>query len=321
MSGANPRRIIYISRQLSRSPGGLALRHKHTRFQQLRGFCHAVRAGGISKAATRLGLSQPTVSLQIQALERDLGTVLFDRRGPRLTLTTAGRTLFEVARPLVDGIDGIEAEFASRRDDVSSGRVTIAAGGSTLQYVLPRHVGRFMKRYPGVDVRLHNVTGQAGLAALRAGEVDFAVGPLPEVPAELTFYPIASYEAKLITALDNPLARKKRITLRDISKQPLILPPRHLSTWRRVEFVFTQHNLSYEVKLEVGGYDVIKRYVELGMGVSIVTGNCLTGGERLFVASVGRYFPPRTYGVVLRRDGALSAPARSFVELMGRKGE
>jgi DNA-binding transcriptional LysR family regulator len=263
-----------------------------------------------------MGLSQPTVSLQIQALERELGAALFERHGPRIDLTDDGRLLYRLCGPLVDGIENLPAEFASHRDDFEHGHVTIAAGGSTLQYVLPPVVEKFLKRHPGVDLRLHNVTGDRGLAALRGGEVDFAVGPLPAAPAGITFHAIASYDPMLIAALDDPLARRKRITLRDISRQPLILPPRHLSTWRQVDFVFRQHNMSYEVKLEVGGYDVIKRYVELGMGVSIVMSNCLTKADRLFVAPVRRYFPSRVYGVLLRRNSVPSPAARSFIELM-----
>ena len=294
-------------------------RYKQNRLQQLRGFCLAVRTGGISKAAEKMQLSQPSVSLQIQALEAELDTALFERHGPRLTLTAEGEILFELARPLVERIDGIGDEFAAKRKDVDTGHITIAAGGSTLHYVIPNYVEAFMKKHPAVDIRLHNVTGAKGLAALRAGEVDFAVGPLPEVPEEITFYPIVSYEPMLITSLDNPLAKRKRIALADISKQPLILPPRGLSTWRRVEFVFTQHNLSYEVKLEVGGYDVIKKFVELGMGVSIVMSNCLTPEDKLFMRSVSRYFPNRTYGVVLRKNSVLSPQVRNFISLMSPK--
>ncbi len=83
-----------------------------------------------------------------------------------------------------------------------------------------------------------------------------------------------------------------------------------------MEFVFTQHNLSYRVNLEVGGYEVIKKYVELGMGISIVMSNCLTEKDRLFRVSVGRYFPERTYGVVLRRHAVHSPQVRRFVEVL-----
>ena len=122
-----------------------------------------------------------------------------------------------------------------------------------------------------------------------------------------------------MTCLDHPLSKRKRITLKDVGRFPLILPPRHLSTWRQVEFVFAEHNLTYEVRLEVGGWEVIKKYVELGLGISIVMSICIAGGERLFVSSIRKYFPERTYGVVLRKGKHLAAPARSFIELMDPK--
>lgn len=292
------------------------LRYKQNRLQQLRGFYYTAREGSISKAAEKLYLSQPTISLQIQALERDLHTRLFERRGPRIELTPDGHLLLELARPLVEGIESLDEDFAARRDRVDRGRVDLAAGGSTILYVLPRFVEAFVKAYPGIELKIHNVTGREGLALLREGEVDFAVGPLLDIPEDITFYPIVSYEALLITALDHPLAKKKHVTPRDISRYPLILPPRHLSTWRLVESVFTQHGLTYEVKLEVGGWEVIKTYVELGLGISIVMSICITGDEKLAVIPVSKYFPKRTYGVVLRKGKVLSPQAKRFIEIL-----
>ncbi len=294
-------------------------RYKQNRLQQLRGFYYAARLGSVSKAAEKMFLSQPSVSLQIQALERELGAKLFERRGPRMDLTPDGRILLDLAQPLVEGIDSLTESFSARRESVDRGRVDFAAGGSTILYVLPRFVETFVKAFPGIELKIHNVTGKEGLALLREGEVEFAVGPLLEIPEDLMFYPILSYDTVLITRLDHPLAQKKRVTLKDISQHPLILPPRHLSTWRMVEGVFTQHGLTYEVRLEVGGWEVIKKYVELGLGISIVMSICITGDERLAVIPVEKYFPKRTYGVVLRKGKALSAQAKRFIEILDPK--
>lgn len=292
------------------------IRYKQNRLQQLRGFYYAAREKSISKAAERMALSQPSVSLQIQALERELKTTLFERRGPKIDLTPDGQLLMELAQPLVDGIDSLEDDFIARRDQVDRGRVDLAAGGSTILYVLPRFVEAFVKAYPGIELKIQNVTGRDGLALLREGEVDFAVGPLLDTPDDVVFYPILSYEPVLIAPRDHPLAAKERVTLKDISKYPLILPPRHLSTWRIVESVFAQRGLKYEVKLEVGGWEVIKTYVELGLGISIVMSICITGDENLAVIPVGKYFPNRTYGVVLRKGKVLSAQAKRFIGIM-----
>ncbi|MBX7256531.1 MAG: LysR family transcriptional regulator [Candidatus Hydrogenedentes bacterium] len=291
-------------------------RYKQNRLQQLRGFYYAARLGSVSKAAEKMYLSQPSVSLQIQALERELGAKLFERRGPRMDLTPDGRILLDLAQPLVEGIDSLAESFSARRESVDRGRVDLAAGGSTILYVLPRFVEKFVKAYPGIELKIHNVTGKEGMALLREGEVEFAVGPLLEVPEDLSFYPILSYDTVLITRLDHPLATKRRVTLKDISQHPLILPPRHLSTWRMVEGVFTQHGLTYEVRLEVGGWEVIKKYVELGLGISIVMSICIAGDEKLAVIPVEKYFPKRTYGVVLRKGKVLSTQAKRFIEIL-----
>lgn len=290
------------------------MRYQLNRMQQLRGFYYAARAKSITRAAEQLGLSQPSVSLQIQALEHELGTQLFERRGPRIRLTREGEILLELARPLVEGIEEVDEIFQAQRDSVTRGTVNIAAGGSTLQYILPPYVKAFVRKHPQIDLRLHNVTGKAGLSLLRGSEVDFAVGPMLDTPSDIMFYPIVTYDPMLITAADHPLASRKRILLKDIAKYPLILPPRSQSTFRFVEMVFAEHSLQHEVKLEVGGYDVIVTYVEMGLGISIVMSHCLTGKEKLHTAPLGRYFPRRSYGLVLRKGRVLSPAARLFVE-------
>jgi DNA-binding transcriptional LysR family regulator len=292
------------------------MRYKNNRLQQLRGFCHAARAKSFSKAAELMALSQPSVFLQIQSLEQDLNTPLFERRGPRIKLTREGEVLLGLAQPLVERMDGLEDDFASQTDSLARGSVSIAAGGSTLQYLLPLFIAKFVRENPQVDLRLHNVTGKAGLSLLRSGEVDVAVGPMLETPPDIVFQPIVEYEPLLITSHEHPLAKRKRILLKDIAKYPLILPPRDQSTFRFVETVFAEHGLEYDVKLEVGGYDVIKTYVELGLGISIVMSHCLTGEERLFSANVGRYFPSRVYGLVLRRGRPPSQATQWLIRVM-----
>ena len=81
---------------------GQQIHYKQNRLKQLRAFCHAARTGSVSAAAEKIFLSQPTVSLQIQALERELDTVLFERRGPKIRLTPEGELLYELAQPLVE---------------------------------------------------------------------------------------------------------------------------------------------------------------------------------------------------------------------------
>ena len=290
--------------------------YKQNRLKKLRAFCHASRSGSISEAAEQLFLSQPTVTLQIQALEREMDTVLFERRGPKIQLTPEGKLLYELSNSLVDGIDKLQETFAANLGDLQSGNLNIAAGESTILYILPDFVDQFNRAYPQIHLKLLNVTGRDGMTLVRADEADFAVGSMLDVPDDIIYRPIFTYNPVLITPCDHPLATQDSVTLEDISPYGLILPPHHLSTWHVVDMAFQQQNLSFHVALEAGGWEIIKKYVELGMGVSIVTDVCLTGTEKLARKPLDQYFPKRSYGLVLRKGKFLSPQARRFIEIM-----
>jgi DNA-binding transcriptional LysR family regulator len=173
-----------------------------------------------------------------------------------------------------------------------------------------------MAKHPGIALKLNNVTGREGLQMLRDRRVEFCVGPITGTSADIEFEPIVEFDAVLITAANHPLSKLSRISLKQISQYPLILPPRDLSTWRQVELVFLRENLSYDVRLEVGGWEVIKKYVELGLGISIVMSMCITGRESLDVIPVKKYFPSRVYGIVKLKGRPLSPQARSFISIL-----
>ena len=290
--------------------------HKINQLKQLRAFCRAAQTGSISKAAERLQLSQPSVSLQIQGLEKDLDTLLFERCGPKIRLTPAGELLLDMAQPLVDGMEKLADSFSARLGSVNAGSLDIASGEATLLYILPEIIKSFSTSYPQVDIKLHNVTGKRGMSLLRADDVDFAVGSMMDVPDDMVYHPIYSFKPALITPLGHPLSEHNRVTLEDISPYGLILPPKHLNTWSVIDLVFQQHEVPYNVVLEAGGWEVIKRYVEMGTGISIVTSICLRGFENLSVIPVDEYFPTRSYGVVHRRGKFLSPQAKCFLEMM-----
>jgi DNA-binding transcriptional LysR family regulator len=290
-----------------------------SRLKQLRAFVHTAKTESISAAAERLELSQPSISLHIKTLEEELKVILFERRGPKIKITPAGKILYELSLPLVEGMDRLPDVFAARLGDVETGSLDIAAGEATILYILPHFVEAFNKQYPAIKLRLRNVTGRNGMALLRRDEADFAVGSMIERVEDMNYYPIFSFDPVLIAPLKHPLAglaKERKLTLEDISPYGLILPPRHLSTWTMVKLAFQQYNVPYNVTLEAGGWEVIKKYVELGMGISIVTNICLTGIEKLAVIPLDEYFPKRSYGVVVRRGKFISPQARRFLEIM-----
>lgn len=290
--------------------------YKQNRLKQLRAFCSTARSLSMSKAAEQMFLSQPSISLLIQALEKDLVSHLFERQGPRIQLTHEGKILLELALPLVEGLESLPETFHDRCNHTVTGSLNIAAGESTTLYLLPKIVDRFTQQYPQIQMKLHNVPGRQGLAMVLAGDVDLAVGPMTEIPDEIWYSPLVSYEPVLITPRDHPLASQKKVSLQDIAPYGLILPPHSMSTRNYIDVVFQQHNFDYRVSMEAGGWEVIKKYVELDLGISIVTSICLTGKEKLARIPLTEYFPKRSYGLVLRRGKFISPATRKFIELL-----
>src|SRR5579885_2519833 len=239
-------------------------------------------------------------------------------RRPRLALTREGQVLYDLVRPLVEGIENLDQQFRTLRGGLDAGEVNIAAGASTIQYLLPPLVRAYRERHPDVRLQLANVTGKDGLALLRSDQVDFAFGSMLDVPHDLSYEPVHWFDPMLILPLDHPLAANSEIVLQDLSPYGLILPPQRLTTYRLVDLVFQQRKVPYRVAIEVGGWEVIKEYVAMGLGISIVTGICIKPEDQqlLAVRNMRRYFPQRSYGVVARKGKYLSAQARAFVDLI-----
>ncbi|ORU92909.1 MAG: LysR family transcriptional regulator [Cycloclasticus sp. symbiont of Bathymodiolus heckerae] len=289
---------------------------KANRHKQLRSFCMAAKMGGFSKAADLLQLSQPSVSLQIQGLEKELKAELFTRNGPKITLTDAGKKLLELAQPLVEQMDSLPTRFTALHKPEETTEINIAAGEASILYLLPTIIETFKQRYPNVHIRLHNVSGNSGIEAIRDGKVDFAVGPMLEVPADILYKKIYRFVPVLIMPFGHPLAAVEDISLKDIVQYDLILPPKHRNTWRIVDDVLQKHQLSYKTSLEAWSWEIIKKYVELGLGLSIITSVSLTGNEKLIARPLSKYFPDYYYGVTMKRKGTLSLPAKNFIELI-----
>jgi len=315
-SGVPVRRRSKEGTSASAGTPNTRLYYKGNRSKQLRAFCLVARLGHLGRAAEGLVLSASTLSLQITALERELGVALFERSGRGLQLTREGVMLHEMARPLIEGIDRLDSEFSARRRGLAPIELNIAAGASTIQYLLPPLVRAFREKHPEVRLTLHNVTGQDGLGMLRSDAVDFAIGSMLDVPNDLSYEPVYRFDPVLITPLDHPLALKTEIALADISPFGLILPPRRLTAYRMIDLVFQQAGVPYQVALEVGGWELIKQYVAMGLGISIVSAICLTPQDRVARHNLNRYFPQRSYGAVVRKGRFLGSEARAFLDLL-----
>lgn len=285
--------------------------------KELRAFCITVHEGNMSKAAEVLLTSQPTISQQIKKLETELETRLFERRGPNLKITTEGEILHRISSPLIQRIDSIKEEFSTQQGNLVSGELRIAAEESTILYTLAEPIKRFTEKYPGIRLKLSNVTGLHGREQVLADDVDFAVSSMLDTPKDIEYKPFVSYPMVLITPLDHPLSQKD-ITIKDIAEYKLILPPPEFSSWKLIKMIFSLHGLDFNLALEAGGWEVVKKYVSISLGVSIVTSICINedDSQKLSIIPIDKIFPDRKYGVVTRKLKVISSPAKCFIDML-----
>ena len=177
---------------------------RRDRLKQLRAFCHAARLQSISRAAEHIFASQPAVSQQVRTLEEELAVSLFERSGPRIALTPAGARLYQLASPLVEGLDRLPDTFIEQHHGVASGALNVAAGQTTAAMVLPSYLKEFRHRHPGIRVNVRIAEGRQRVRWLRAYEVDVVLAAVDLPPPDLVFRPVFSSELVFITPEDHP---------------------------------------------------------------------------------------------------------------------
>ena len=293
------------------------LRRRHDRLKQLRAFCHAAQLRNISRAAERIHSSQPAVSRQIRALEKEVGAALFERTGPNIELTPAGETFHRLARPLVEGMDRLPDTFAEQHSGVASGALVIGAGQTTAAFALPEYLRRFRERHPGTPVQVRTGRGRERLAWLRNYELDLAIVAADVPPPDLEFHELFTSEHVYITPEDHPLAGRESVEFEEAAGFPVVANPSGTYMRHLTEMFTRLHGTTVRVVAEAEGWDAIKACVAAGLGVSVVPALCLHDRDRVWRIPFGRYVPPRRYGLLARRDGLLSLSARRFMRAAG----
>jgi DNA-binding transcriptional LysR family regulator len=281
--------------------------------QELRSFAAAAKLKSISKAADQLGIGQPTVSTHIKRLEDKMGTVLFDRIRRPIQLTPSGVALAGLATPLVDGIDAL-ATMAPAAERTAP--VTIASTHDIVSHALLRAVRVFLRRHPHAQLRIRSGLIGEVLDMVAGGEVDLGLTPAPERYSDFDFVPIFTSERVLIAPLGHPLLETPLTSLDQIARWPLILRRRETQTSKMLEEEFQRRGLSYEVVVELDSMDMVKRYVAVGMGVSVGPRLAIEPEDEstLGIVSLANLLPVEPVGIVTLRGKTLSTPALSFIE-------
>lgn len=288
-------------------------------FQQLRIVRETVRRNfNLTEVANTLYTSQSGVSKHIKDLEDELGVELFVRKGKRLLgLTEPGKEMVKIVERMLLDARNIKnlAEQYSQQD---SGRLTIATTHTQARYALPKVVTEFKKLYPKVHLKLHQGSPAEIAQLLLDGEADIGVATetLGEIP-ELASFPYYSWHHAVIVPQDHPLVQPPLLTLEDIAAHPIITYHEGFTGRALLEKTFHEAGLLPDIVLSALDADVIKSYVELGLGVGIVASVAFNpqrdAGLRMLDCS--HLFDEVFTRIAVRRGHLLRRYAYHFMEL------
>lgn len=291
-------------------------------FQQLRSVRETVRRGfNLTEVAAALHTSQPGVSRQIRELEEELGVDIFVRAGKRLTgLTPPGETVLPIVERLLVEAENLKragADYAA----VGRGTLTIAATHSQARYALPPAVRDFAAGYPHVELHLHQGSPQQVAQMLRSGEAD--IGIATEALAEfddLVALPCYRWTHSVVVPKGHPLAQEAQsgqaLSLLRLAQFPLITYEPGYTGRGHIDEAFRRHDLTPNVVLGAMDADVIKTYVDLGMGVGIVA-SIAYDEERdtsLYAIDARNLFATNLTRLALRRNAFLRSYVYDFIQ-------
>lgn len=285
--------------------------------QQLKGFFYSARLGSLTRAAEKMSVTQSAVSQQIKSLEEELGVKLFNRYGPRKDLTSDGKLFFDLITPLIQEIDTLKITFEDLKGN-QKGVLTIAATTFMIMNKLPQVIKKFSKEYPHIRLNVLERRWNEIVLLTQTGEIDFGLAPIGDIPSNLNYLKLKPIDRVLITCLNHPLSKKKSVTILDIAQHPMITYEKGLVSRDVIDRVFEEVNLEVEIVMEATNSETIKRYVELGIGVSIIPRIALlpSRNRRLEVIPVHRYFGKSQYGVFLRKGKHVTSWAKNFLMLL-----
>jgi LysR family cys regulon transcriptional activator len=287
--------------------------------QQLRYLNEIVRCElNISDAASALYTSQPGVSKQIKLLEEELGIDIFVRNGKRVVaITDPGKAVLEIARRVLhetDNLRQVGQEF--KRQD--SGALTIATTHTQARYALPQVVKAFTQAYPEVKLGLHQGSPTQIAEQVLSGEVD--IGIATESLAlydELVTLPCYEWHHCVVVPPKHPLLDEKRLTLKKLAQYPIITYDFAFTGRNKINQAFSEAGLEPNIALTAIDADVIKTYVELGLGIGIVAQMAFIPDRdrHLRMIDAGHLFQPSTTRVAIRQNQYLRGFGYHFIEL------
>jgi LysR family cys regulon transcriptional activator len=287
--------------------------------QQLRALCEVIDRGlNISEASHALHRTQPSITRQLQEFEKELGFELFVRRRNRLlAVTPQGEQIVAIARRMLEDAHNMR-RLSGDLSEAAGGELAIATTHTQARYTLPRVIVKFIESHPHVLLNLRQGTPAHCHRLVAEGRADMAICTETDgLPPEVIVIPCYALGRSVVTPRGHPLLRKKRISLHDIARYPIITYDDGFSARKVIDGAFAASGLRPNVILSAIDADVSKAYVELGLGIAILATIAFDSSKdsQLRRIDARRLFAPSTLGIVVRRRTYLSSYMEQFMRL------
>lgn len=240
---------------------------------KLKVFCTVAETRSFSKTSEIIHLTQPAVSLQIQALEEMYETKLFDRSSSKVTLTPAGEVLYKYAKEILALYTAAE-KVIGELTGLVKGSITIGAGSTIGNYLLPNVITDFRKTHPKIKVHLFVGNMQRVIELLNSGNIHLGLIEGDVKRQKIVVEKLISDELLLIVPPHHPWSKRKEVSISEIIEEPFILREAGSGTRQTIEKFLVRHGItpqSMKVSMVLGSTEAIKAAVENGLGVSIIS--------------------------------------------------
>ena len=271
----------------------------------------------VSRAATALHTSQPGISKQIQMLEQEIGIAILVRKGNRIIgVTEPGQAILDVARRMLhdaDNLKRIGEDFTAR----DAGRLVVATTHMHARYVLRDVIRDFIRRHPNVQLVLHQASPAQTAQLVTSGEADIGVSSQPVgATTGLVMLPCYELHRSVITPKGHPLLSERRLTLKTIAKYPIITLDQSFVGGSAVVHAFDRAGMRPNIVLSAIDADVVKTYVELGLGIAILPTIAYEPRRdtKLRAIDAAKLFEPTVACIELRRENYLRSYMLDFIQ-------
>jgi LysR family transcriptional regulator, low CO2-responsive transcriptional regulator len=290
---------------------------RQSTLHQLKVFETVARLSSITRAAEELSLTQPTVSMQVKQLSKNVGATLFEQIGKKLYLTEAGQELFLTCCHIFEQLAQFEMKVADLQG-MKSGRLKLATI-TTTKYFIPRVLEPFCKMYPGIDVALQITNHERIMDRLSHNQDDlYIVSQVPE-SNDFVAHPFLENPLVVVAPANHPLAGESNVPISALQDLPFIMRESGSGTRTAVENLLAEHHVTVKVKLELGSNEAIKQAIACGFGISVLSQHTFTPESRILGLTIldVQHFPiKRDWYVIYPAGKQLSIVANTFWEFL-----